>query len=380
MGERKLVTIRTIDEITPIDGADRIECAHVGGWKVVVGKGEFYQGQNVFYFEIDSMLPLKRDVFSFLEPRGKVLNKEDNEFYHRLKTVRLRGQYSQGLLLPLTIVTALEEQDSIDDLVSEVNERNDGDWAEYFGVIKYEPPIPAELRGNVKGWPNDVVKTDETRVQNFDDNELQAIIEDKDNWLAFEKIDGTSFTVFARQKDEGGLAYGVCSRNWGLEENNDNAYWKIAKTPMIDLGGSELVSPWEYVLLLATTRKLVVLQGEMFGENIQNNPLKIKGNKLAIFNLVIDGEVIPFDTIVAERSELLPLWCPLHELKLADNRDDMLRQVDGLKTRVQGADKNALIEGIVWRHKSKSTILVDTTPMRASFKVISNKYLLKHED
>ena len=81
--KRRLVTIRTIDAITPIEGADRIECAHIGGWTSVVGKGEFQVGQPVLYFEVDSMLPLEDcpyepdpEIFKFLEPRGKTVNRK----------------------------------------------------------------------------------------------------------------------------------------------------------------------------------------------------------------------------------------------------------------------------------------------------------------
>ena len=113
--KRKLVSIQTIDDIQPIENADNIEVALVGGWNIVIRKGEFKKGDKAFYFEIDSMLPLEDERFSFLEPRGK---KEQNGIlYHRLKTAKLRGQISQGLLFPLNIWNKedgnLEETDSV---------------------------------------------------------------------------------------------------------------------------------------------------------------------------------------------------------------------------------------------------------------------------
>ena len=86
MSERKLVTLRDITDIQPIEGADKIEVATIGGWKVVVKKGEYYVGQKVFYAEIDSMLPLDRGYFAFLRERG--VKVQDGKEYHRLKTVR----------------------------------------------------------------------------------------------------------------------------------------------------------------------------------------------------------------------------------------------------------------------------------------------------
>ena len=58
------------DEVKPIDGADRIEQVIIGGWSVVVKKGEFHVGDYVVYIEIDAFLPVSNDLFSFLAPRG----------------------------------------------------------------------------------------------------------------------------------------------------------------------------------------------------------------------------------------------------------------------------------------------------------------------
>lgn len=88
---RKLVTKRIISQIDPIPDADTIECAHIDGWKVTVSKGEFKAGDEVFYFEVDSMLPLDNPLFSFLEPHGVTIDPETNIKYHRLHTKKFRG-------------------------------------------------------------------------------------------------------------------------------------------------------------------------------------------------------------------------------------------------------------------------------------------------
>ena len=96
---RKLATIRRIDALTPIDGADAIECATVGGWKVVVKKGEYTVGDLAVYCEIDSWIPT--ELAAFLS-KGKEPREFEGIKGERLRTVKLRGQLSQGLLLPLT--------------------------------------------------------------------------------------------------------------------------------------------------------------------------------------------------------------------------------------------------------------------------------------
>src|SRR5262245_53917451 len=98
MAERKLVTLEKIAALEPIPGADAIDAATVRGWTVVVKKREFQLGEDVVYFEIDSFLPLDDERFAFLEPRGS--KTVEGVRGHVLKTVRLRGVYSQGLVLP----------------------------------------------------------------------------------------------------------------------------------------------------------------------------------------------------------------------------------------------------------------------------------------
>ena len=156
--KRKLVSIQTIDDIQPIENADNIEVASVGGWNIVIRKGEFKKGNKAFYFEIDSMLPLEDERFSFLEARGK---KEQNGIlYHRLKTAKLRGQISQGLLLPLDIWN--KEDGDLEEIEQETNS-----FADYFKVVKYEEPV--KLSGNQKltNWPDSLPKTDEERLQSL---------------------------------------------------------------------------------------------------------------------------------------------------------------------------------------------------------------------
>jgi RNA ligase (TIGR02306 family) len=99
---RKLATIRVIDGIQPIQGADAIECAVVGGWKVVVKKGEFLVGESALYLEIDSWVP--HELAPFLT-KGDEAKEFEGVKGNRLRTVKLRGQISQGLLLPLAAIS-----------------------------------------------------------------------------------------------------------------------------------------------------------------------------------------------------------------------------------------------------------------------------------
>lgn len=171
---RNLVSIRTVDAIEPIDGADRIEVAVVGGWRVVVAKEAFKEGESIVYFEIDSALPVDNPAFNFLIPRG--VRPIEGKSYHVLKTIRLRGEYSQGLVLPLSDFDS--QALSSDNL------------AEALGVVKYEKPAPAEMGKTAGAFPLDIVaKTDAERVQNLSKN-WDKIVNHEAGWYATEKIDG----------------------------------------------------------------------------------------------------------------------------------------------------------------------------------------------
>jgi len=202
---RKLATIRTVHETRAIEGADLIELALVDGWKCVTKKGEFAVGDAVIYCEIDSFLPVQ-DEFEFL--RKSSLKVMDGREGFRLRTVKLRGQISQGLLLNPVFLgrrVAIGE-----------------DVTEELGIVKYEPPIPACLGGEViGGFPAFIAKTDEERIQNladeFDSYRGKA-------FYVSEKLDGTSFTAFVHEG-----SFGVCGRNWQLAENASNSQWRVAR-------------------------------------------------------------------------------------------------------------------------------------------------------
>lgn len=162
---RKLASIRVISDIEQIPNADAIELATVDGWKVVVAKNVGHQiGNKVVYCEIDSFLPIEPE-FEFL--RKTSFKKMGEEEGFRLKSIKMRGQISQGLILPL------------DDAIQVMKRRNGEvytemlevgkDVSQLLGIQKYEPPIPAELAGKVKGlFPSFLRRTDEERCLSAD--------------------------------------------------------------------------------------------------------------------------------------------------------------------------------------------------------------------
>jgi RNA ligase (TIGR02306 family) len=332
--ERKLASIQTILDIQPIEGADLIEVAKVNDWKLVTKKGEFKIGDKAIYCEIDSFLPI-REEFEFLRKSSykKMLDVEG----FRLKTIRLRGQISQGLLLPLSILKC--------DDVFNVGD----DVTELLGIIKYEKPLPAELAGLVKGnFPSFIPKTDEERIQN-----CTKYYEEYRKHLFYEteKLDGSSETIYLNNNE-----FGVCSRNLDLLETEGNTFWSVARKLKIE----EKLKEIGYN---------VAIQGELIGEGIQGNPYKIKGQTLRIFNIFnIDKQeylnLNEFkETLKKIDLESVPILS--ENIILPETIEELILSADGKSV----LNLNFSREGKVIRSHDRTI----------SFKVISNDFLLKEK-
>lgn len=330
---RKLASIRTISALNPIEGADRIEVATIDGWNVVVNTGIHTVGEVIVYFEIDSLLPI-RDEFEFLRKSSYIKLNDGTEGF-RLKTIRLRGQVSQGLVTPLSVLPAGNWD--IGDDVTDV-----------IGVVKYEAPIPANLSGAVKGnFPSFIQKTDEERAQNFakDWSRFKSY-----KYFVTEKLDGTSFTCYLRDGE-----FGVCSRNLELKMDESNTHWKVAIE-------NELEKK------LRSIGRNLAIQGEIIGEGIQKNPYKIKGQKLFVFNIF---DIDKYEYISKNETKLILEKLNLNsvpeintEMDLPNSIDEALKIAEG-KSAINNKTER---EGFVW-------VAIDS-PERISFKTISNKFLL----
>lgn len=336
--ERSLARTAKVSSVMPIEGADAIESAKVGGWTVVVKKGEFVAGDTAVYFEIDSALPLDDERFEFLAPRGeKTVN---DRRCHVLKTARLRGVYSQGLLLPLSQFPEIPA--GADDVTS------------LLGITKYEPTLPANM--NVVGVFSSQfgLKTDSERAQNLTDEWADIVAAGP--WLATEKVDGTSLSVF---RDTGGTLR-VNSRNWELkapgEGQDPNLYWRA----VLDNNLGDLIGPGEGI------------QAEIAGPGVQGNPLGIESLTVIVFAVLSNGVPLPRDQWPTFTSKAV-IAAPIYDLTLADNAEQAVENVNGIKSLIS---KGRLAEGVVWHRESGQPI--DILRGRSNFKTISNKYLLKN--
>lgn len=352
---RKLASIQRITDIKEIIGATAIEVATVLGWHVVVKKGEFKVGELCFYFETDSLLPLIPE-FSFLEKSGskkKMLVEGKEVEGYRLRTIKLRGQISQGLCLPLTdFIMAFKKAG----VYKEGILKEGMDVTKDFGVYKYEPPMPANLSGQAKGFlPGYIPKTDETRIQAFPEilTRYQGV-----KFYVTEKVDGSSATLFIDKVNE----FNVTSRTMNWKEDSGNSFWKVAR----ELKVEEKLKK----------HPTIALQGELIGEGIQSNRLKIKGQTILFYN-AYDFEKGKYLDFPQFRMLIQELELPM--VPLVRGYYMLPKTVDEI---VKFATRRSLLlpeswaEGIVFR---PLTEMQDVDLGRLSFKVVNPEYLLKYE-
>ena len=338
---RKMATIRKIDALRPIPGADAIECAIVGGWTCVVKKGEYVAGDLAVYCEIDSWIPYEVAPFLSKGNFPHVYNEVKGE---RLRTVKLRGQLSQGLLLPLKELYGL---------LQGLNNHFEGqDVSENLGIVKYEAPIPASLAGEVKGmFPSRIPKTDQERIQNLS-TELEEWKAAGLTWEVTEKLDGSSMTVYIIDGE-----VGVCSRNLDLKPNKDNSLWATAYKNEID------------VKLIQSLSNLAI-QGELIGNGIQGNMYKMRDQEFYVYDIYDIDKGRYFTP--TERAAYCKVWDIKHVpvfktdfMLTTETVADLLQKAEGKS--VMGDIAGPEREGLVYKCNEQ----------KVSFKTVSNKFLLK---
>lgn len=328
--ERQLACIATIKSLTDAANSDNLSicCMEDKGWQVFVRKDEFKVGNNVIYIEIDSMLPASNPTFDFLTKGEKD---------YKLKTIRLRGNLSQGLIIPIPKDIKI----------------NSDDIAGSLGIYKYEPPV--KFTGGKRGetlrvFPCHIVpKTDQERIQNA--MFLLPLLANKPVWLTT-KMDGMSST-FLWLNDE----FTCCSHNYAVKNDPPSQFTEVAK---------------KYDLANKLPKNLV-LQGEVCGPNVQKNRMGDRELSLYVFDIydVDQHKYLDFADVDSICNNLGIPIVPFEHIVMPDVVTfDYLMHLATNKTYFNGKPA----EGLVIRSEREEWLF---NLGRFSFKVISNEYLLK---
>ena len=363
---RKLASIRQIKDINPIQKADAIEAITIDGWTCVSKKGEFQPGDWCVYFEVDSFLPADDPRFEFLKKSGVKKDPSGRERI-RLKTVKLRGQLSQGLALPIDLFEELK--------LCQLGE----DVSNLLDVIKYERPEPKTTCA-AGHFPDFIKKTDEERIQNVYD-EFKEMYKTTDYYATI-KLDGSSCTVafldenmsnhwrnnpdyeFMKGVEKLGEIK-VCSRNLELKPDPDSHFWKAVTNCNIVEKAQQISEE------LGCS---VAIQGEVMGPGIQGNKDKFNDYQFFAFNIFnIDAQEYLSYAHVLDLFEYfdvqqVPLITQntIKPFTLFDDLDSMLEYADGQSINAKYR------EGVVMKPACGTS--------GESFKVISNKFLIKGGD
>lgn len=352
MTERKMATIRTIAEIKEIEGADRIQAYRVDGWWVVDQAGKYKVGELVIYCEIDSWIP--HEIAPFLS-KGKEPREFNGIKGKRLKTIKLKGQLSQGLLLPSNLYYTDRPYESI--------EADEGDdVSELLNITKWELSKKEQLRLSITnkdarpgGFPAYIPKSDQERIQNIPEVRIKQWIEDSIEWEVTEKLEGSSLTVYYCKEEED---EGVCSRNINLkkpEDLNSNKFWLVVERDSI-------------LEKLKSLDRSLAFQGELIGPSVCGNIYSLDKYDFYLYNIwdiTFQKWLLP-----KERDEIANILQIKHVpviakgIKLDSNEtcDSLLEKATGTSTI-----KNRLREGLVYKALDRME----------SFKAVSNEYLME---
>lgn len=334
---RKMAIIRKIEEVKSIPNADKIVAYRVGGWWVVDSIGKYIVGDLAVYLEIDSWVPT--ELAPFLS-KGKEPREFEGIKGERLRTIKLRGQLSQGLLLPYAICGMIVAEGD--------------DVSELLNIVKWERPMNAQLAGMAKGnFPSLIPKTDQERVQNLN-NEIASAVESGLQFEVTEKLEGSSMTCYLID----GI-FGVCSRNLDLKETEDNTFWQVARRDDI-----------EDKMKICRLNDFAI-QGELIGPGIQGNIYKLNKPEFRVFDVYdikAGAYLYPHD-----RCAQIMVMGLLHAPVLLVNKDLGVGSIDEILQWAEGKSKlndKQEREGIVFKEVNGGM----------SFKAISNSYLLGNNE
>lgn len=334
----KLASIEVIKSIKNHNNADTLEILEILGWQVVAKKGIHKEGDKVVFITIDTIVP-RYQWSEFL------VDQKNPDKPIRIKNIKLRGEFSSGLVVPLSEFPMSFSE----------NYKEGDDVTELLGITKYIKEIPANLSGETLGdFPTHLTsKTDEDNGLN-DPTLVEKVLNHDSHITVTQKLDGSSITLII----ENGQLNQVCTRNLSKKETENNTFWKAAR---------KLAIPENWT---------GVIQGELCGNGIQRNQLKLEDVRIFVYQISQNGKYMNYDEMknFCENSlqcEVVPLVCKLgleESIKLWTNPLQKLQELADKQKYPSGLDG----EGIVVRPSSYPRGYSSRRPL--GFKLINRNY------
>jgi len=256
----KLASIEKIHTVVKHPNADALDIVGVLGYKAIVKRDQYKVSDLIVFIQPDTVLPDDTVWAAFYKAKSS-----------RVKAVKLRGEWSMGIVESIENVFNIASKD--------IPDFKEGmEISQTIGVTKYEPPVPADL--SAKGLlPFGIPKTDEERYQNLGNDIPYGATVD-----VTLKIDGQSWTAYAKRKEDGLIATGICGRTLEFKDDVTNNYTLLDKKYGII----------EKITTYARKHNIsVAIRGESYGQGIQAfslNPHSSMKKDLAIFSVYLIDE------------------------------------------------------------------------------------------
>ena len=401
--ERELAYVVIIDGIEPIPGYDRVEHAIVGGWRIIVQKDQFKVGDPAIYFEIDSRVPSDKECFAFLEKR-----------HYKVKTLKMCKTLSQGLLMHASDfgwttcekewengwlkgivddegkahfstdesrfltkklgVTYADDEDnsrkapSVDKykkMASRHQKFFKKPFIRWMMRYKWGRKLLFFFFGKKKdkknGWPSHIAaRTDVERIQN-----CIWLLNDKQPYVASEKVDGSSFSAMAERSRFGKIKYYVCSRNVVFDDPNAECFY----SQNIYYEAWDKYNLKEIITKILNDYNLpnVAIQAEIYGNDVQKRDYSIKEHQMAVFHIVSNGVKFPMDKVVeiCEKYGLPHVPIVNDNYIFPDTIEELQEYVESEPSKIDGLAR----EGIVFYDKATGAQYV---------KFVSPNFLMKY--
>jgi RNA ligase (TIGR02306 family) len=247
-------------------------------YQFVIAKGSFRAGDLVVYFPIDSLLP--ESIIATLGLTGKLAGSSQN----RVKTVRLRGEISQGIVA--------EPQLLLEDWQDGANAHEGQDVTERLGVIKYEPPPVVSHAGTLKPLPPLVSVYDIEGAERF--GSMVERLMDQEVMIT-EKLEGSHFA--ASIYSDGKIV--ISQRRFRIEpvEDAEHDWHKAARVSGLRDKLPALKA--EIERLRGQSAEVVTVRGEMIGVGIQGNYYRLPNQQVGVFEIEVNGEPLPVSEFLA---------------------------------------------------------------------------------
>lgn len=371
---RKMVTVRRVDDVRPIEGADRIELAIVGGWQVVVGKGSFKPGDIGCYFEIDSFLRADDERYKEFQSESLKEMAIDGRFVKGsvLRTRKFRGVYSQGLLLKPQDVLPSSIPESAYEQMCERGANVSG----LANVVEYESmqPMNAGFSGKYDGYI--APRTDCERAQNVSQQIWD--LAKRTEYQCSIKVDGASITMVYDDRVNELTHY----------SHNNRFDMDSPGIPQIVRECAEKQGLADF----CRDNHMVTLQCELVGPKLQGNRLRLKEHRLMVFSIwsIKESRYLEFRELdgMDSANGVLESHVPVIDtgvlLNEFDTPQDFLAWVDGIRDHVT---KGCLDEGVVVHIYDRGDLdndewfrLQNALSSTMQIKAVSNKFLLKAKD